>query len=193
MNGPYPGGQERTLEHHPRSLRSEENYDGLYESLIQRTWEAAQALHAVVQPVTPEKDIRHVEDDKFMTGTPSGRAELKGPFMPSSDFFRGCQTAVAVAFPQYYLKYCAAFKAGVCPGPWIDRAIVYKLRVMEHVDGVDDGPTASFCVGDFEGGEMYLRKKTFVGQNLSCKQAATSTFSTYSGAQTCRFGSIGPV
>ncbi|KAK7006689.1 hypothetical protein R3P38DRAFT_3214047 [Favolaschia claudopus] len=34
MNGPYPGGQERTLEHHPCSLRSEENYDGLNESLI---------------------------------------------------------------------------------------------------------------------------------------------------------------
>ncbi|KAK6980848.1 hypothetical protein R3P38DRAFT_3376595 [Favolaschia claudopus] len=188
MNGPYPGGQERTLEHHPRSLRSEENYDGLNESLIQRTWEAAQALHAVVQPVTPEKDIRHVEDDKFMTYTPSGRAELATQEVA---IYLSCM--FEVAFPQYYLKYCAAFKAGVCPGPWIDSAIVYKLRVMEHVDGLDDGPTASFCVGDFESGEMYFRKKTFVGQNLSCKQAATSTFSTSSGAQTCRFGSIGPV
>ncbi|KAK7012364.1 hypothetical protein R3P38DRAFT_2550174 [Favolaschia claudopus] len=42
------------------------------------------------------------------------------------------------------------------PGPWIGRAIVYKLEVLEHVDGLDDGPTASFCVGDFAGGELYL-------------------------------------
>ncbi|KAK7015246.1 hypothetical protein R3P38DRAFT_2518770, partial [Favolaschia claudopus] len=213
---PYPGSQERAVEHYPRFLRTEENYDGLnvcgrkikfdtsdnlsQQSLIQRTWEAAQMLHAVVQPVAPERDVRHVEDDKFMTYTPSGTAEVvseragvthlvhcwpmqghsKGPFMPSSDFFRGCQAAVAVrhyfqatqevaiylscmfevAFPEYYSKYSAAFKAGVWeiadPGPWIGRAIVYKLQVLEHVDGLDDGPTASFCVGDFAGGELYL-------------------------------------
>ncbi|KAK6984723.1 hypothetical protein R3P38DRAFT_3375015 [Favolaschia claudopus] len=135
---PYPGGQERTLEHHPRSLRSEENYDGLNESLIQRTWEAAQALHAVVQPVTPEK------------------------FQATQEVAIYLSCMFEVASPEYYLKYSAAFKAGVCPGPWIGRAIVYKLQVMEHVDGLDDGPTASFCVGDFEGGEMYFRKKTFV-------------------------------
>ncbi|KAJ7860965.1 hypothetical protein B0H14DRAFT_2576314 [Mycena olivaceomarginata] len=90
--------------------------------------------------------------------------------MPSSDFFRGCQAALAVkpyyratqevaiylscmfevAYPEYHAKYTAAFKAGVWetadPGPWIGRAIVYKLQVSEHVDGLDDGPTASFCV-----------------------------------------------
>ncbi|KAJ7877044.1 hypothetical protein B0H14DRAFT_3130256 [Mycena olivaceomarginata] len=105
-----------------------------------------------------------------------------GPFMPSSDFFRGCQAALAVnyyykltervqvaiylqcafaeAFPTYYAKYTSAFKAGVWetadPGPWLGRAIVYKLQVGEHVDGLDDGPTACFCVGNFDGGPMYL-------------------------------------
>ncbi|KAJ7861146.1 hypothetical protein B0H14DRAFT_2743132 [Mycena olivaceomarginata] len=84
----------------------------------------------------------------------------QGPFMPSSDFFRGCQAALAVRY--YYratrevaiylscmFEYTKAFKAGVWepadPGPWIGRAIVYKLQVSEHVDGLDDGPTASFC------------------------------------------------
>ena len=82
--------------------------------------------------------------------------------MPSRDFFRGCQAALAVkhyyratrevaiylgcmfevAFPEYHAKYTKAFKAGVWesadPGPWIGRAIVYKLQVSEHVDGLDD-------------------------------------------------------
>jgi hypothetical protein len=62
--------------------------------------------------------------------------------------------------PQVYKKYQAAFDAGVWetadPGPWIGRAIVYKLQVLVHRDGKDDGPTASFPVGDFEGGEMYV-------------------------------------
>ncbi|KAJ7930338.1 hypothetical protein B0H13DRAFT_1547700, partial [Mycena leptocephala] len=115
----------------------------------------------------------------------------QGPFMPSSDFFRGCQAALAVryyyrstrevaiylscmfevAYPEYHAKYTKAFKAGVWepadPGPWIGRAIVYKLQVSEYVDGLDDGPTASFCVGDFEGGPMYLPD---IGMKLSYRQ-----------------------
>ncbi|KAJ7746089.1 hypothetical protein B0H14DRAFT_2985754 [Mycena olivaceomarginata] len=96
--------------------------------------------------------------------------------MPSSDFFRGCQAALAVRYyyratREYHAKYTKAFKAGVWepadPGPWIGRAIVYKLQVSEHVDGLDDGPTASFCVGDFEGGPMYLPD---IGMKLSYRQ-----------------------
>ncbi|KAJ7788027.1 hypothetical protein B0H14DRAFT_3162834 [Mycena olivaceomarginata] len=50
------------------------------------------------------------------------------------------QCAFAEAFPTYYAKYTSAFKAGVWetadPGPWLGRAIVYKLQVGEHVDGM---------------------------------------------------------
>ncbi|KAJ7906109.1 hypothetical protein B0H13DRAFT_1619670 [Mycena leptocephala] len=123
--------------------------------------------------------------------TMQGHSVRKGPFMPSSDFFRGCQAALAVkhyyratqevaiylscmfevAYPEYHAKYTQAFKAGVWetadPGPWIGRAIVYKLQVSEHVDGLDDGPTASFCVGDFDGGPMYLPD---IGMKLSYRQ-----------------------
>ncbi|KAJ7818454.1 hypothetical protein B0H13DRAFT_1922235 [Mycena leptocephala] len=141
------------------------------ESLIRRTWEATQTLHSVVQPITPERDVRH-NDEKYMVYIPSGNApekseragvthlvhcwtmqgHSKGPFMPSSDFFRGCQAALAVrhyyratrevaiylscmfevAYPEYYAKYTPAFKAGVWetadPGPWIGRAIIYRYR-----------------------------------------------------------------
>lgn len=65
-----------------------------------------------------------------------------------------------VAFPDIYVKYAKAFDAGVWnendPGPWIGRAIVWKLPVLTHQDGLDDGPTAAFNVGAYEGGEMYL-------------------------------------
>ncbi|KAJ7814338.1 hypothetical protein B0H14DRAFT_3747792, partial [Mycena olivaceomarginata] len=207
IHGAYPGTVGRTLEHFSESARNEDNYDGLNESLIRRTWEATQTLHSVVQPITPERDVRH-NDEKYMVYIPSGntpekseragvthlvhcwtmQGHSKGPFMPSSDFFRGCQAALAVkhyyratqevaiylscmfevAYPEYHAKYTAAFKAGVWetadPGPWIGRAIVYKLQVSEHVDGLDDGPTASFSVGDFDGGAMYLPD---IGMKLS--------------------------
>ncbi len=65
-----------------------------------------------------------------------------------------------VSFPVYYERYRAAFAAGIWftedPGPWIGRAIVYKLQVNTHVDGLDDGPTAVFNFGYYTGGEMYI-------------------------------------
>jgi len=64
------------------------------------------------------------------------------------------------AFPEYHKKYSAAFAAGRWmehdPGPWLGRAHVYKLQVHSHVDGLDDGPTAAFNVGFYEGGEMHM-------------------------------------
>ena len=63
-------------------------------------------------------------------------------------------------FSKQYEEYQAAFNAGVWytedPGPWIGRAIVYKLDVQMHYDMRDGGPTATFPVGLFEGGCMEL-------------------------------------
>lgn len=65
-----------------------------------------------------------------------------------------------VSFPVYYERYWSAFEAGAWikedPGPWVGRAVVYKLQVNNHVDGLDDGPTAVFNFGYYTGGEMYL-------------------------------------
>jgi hypothetical protein len=62
------------------------------------------------------------------------------------------------AFPQLYQQYKAAFEAGVWiqedPGPFIGRAIIYKLQSKLHRDKNDAGPSASFPVGYFDGGEM---------------------------------------
>jgi hypothetical protein len=65
-----------------------------------------------------------------------------------------------VAYPAYYEKYRLAFEAGVWeeadPGPWLGRAIVWKLQVYPHRDGLDAGPAACFPMGSFEGGQLYL-------------------------------------
>ncbi|KAI0076786.1 hypothetical protein K474DRAFT_1707849 [Panus rudis PR-1116 ss-1] len=65
-----------------------------------------------------------------------------------------------VAFPETHDKYRRAFDAGVYfpedPGPWIGRAVVYKLQVDPHMDGLDDGPTVAFPAGYFSGGEAYF-------------------------------------
>jgi hypothetical protein len=65
-----------------------------------------------------------------------------------------------VSWPEDYEKYRKAFEAGVWveddPGPWLGRAIVWKLQVLPHRDGLDGGPTAIFCLGRFSGGECYL-------------------------------------
>lgn len=63
-------------------------------------------------------------------------------------------------FPDIYRKYKSAFDAGVWiktdPGPWLGRAIVYKLQLTLHVDANDVGPAASFPSGLFEGGALVI-------------------------------------
>lgn len=64
----------------------------------------------------------------------------------------------AVLFPIAYKKFSKAFEAGVWvkddPGPWLGRALIYKLQGSLHIDDKDEGPTVSFPCGFFNGGEM---------------------------------------
>lgn len=96
----------------------------------------------------------------------AGRGTCKGQLMvrryfiatkPVALYLREC---FAVAFPSYYKRYCMAFEAGRWimedPGPWLGRAIVWKLPVNSHVDGLDDGPTAIFNCGSYTGGALNL-------------------------------------
>jgi hypothetical protein len=109
-----------------------------------------------------------------------GHHATKSPLKPSADMVRNAQVAQAVqwylaytrplaltlqemfkvSWPEDYEKYRKAFEAGVWveddPGPWLGRAIVWKLQVLPHRDGLDGGPTAIFCLGRFSGGECYL-------------------------------------
>ena len=62
------------------------------------------------------------------------------------------------AFPEWHQKYSKAFEAGQWlrgdPGPFLGRAIIYKLQGKVHKDRHDLGPSASFGVGLYSGGEM---------------------------------------
>ena len=70
----------------------------------------------------------------------------------------GC--ALQVALPEWFEKYKRAFEAGGWlpkdPGPFLARAIIYKLQGRLHKDKHDMGPSVSFPVGEFDGGEMLL-------------------------------------
>ena len=52
------------------------------------------------------------------------------------------------------------FGAGVWleddPGPWLGRAIIYKLNELIHVDASDKSPSVSFPCGEYIGREMIV-------------------------------------
>jgi hypothetical protein len=87
----------------------------------------------------------------------TGLAHYYQASIPVASFLSTC---FKVAYPDYFSTYSDAFKAGVWidsdPGPWIGRVIVWKLQVLTHQDGLDDGPTAIFNCGRYRGGELYL-------------------------------------
>jgi hypothetical protein len=41
-------------------------------------------------------------------------------------------------------------------GPWLGRAIIWKLPVKMHMDGLDNGLTMIFNVRNYTGGDFYL-------------------------------------
>ncbi|KAJ6497590.1 hypothetical protein C8R45DRAFT_1211451 [Mycena sanguinolenta] len=97
---------------------------------------------------------------------PSSAISDKGPKATANRTYMHLTREVAVylgmlflaLFPEFYYKFETAFKAGVWlhedPGPWLARAVVYKLQLDIHRDGQDGGPTASFPCGYFKGGAM---------------------------------------
>jgi hypothetical protein len=65
---------------------------------------------------------------------------------------------IKVSFPEWYEKYRKVFEAGVWlredPGPFLRRAIIYKLQRRLHKNANDLGPFASFGVGDYTCGKV---------------------------------------
>lgn len=76
----------------------------------------------------------------------------------SQSVARTVALAFKAVFPEWYGVYQDAFEAGVWfmedPGPFLGRAVVYKLQGRLHRDRHDCGPSVSFPVGQFVGGEM---------------------------------------
>lgn len=63
-------------------------------------------------------------------------------------------------WPDYFELYTKGFEAGRWfhedPGPFLGRAIIYKLQVHLHLDRNDAGPTACFPVGTWDKGGSLL-------------------------------------
>ena len=65
-----------------------------------------------------------------------------------------------LAVPSVHQRSAPVFKAGVWVkddnAPWIGQALVWKLQVDCHWDGLNEGPAAMFPVGNFNKGELYF-------------------------------------
>lgn len=93
-----------------------------------------------------------------MTQTSGGLAAFGSHYVLTRSIALSLAAMFMVMFPKLYKEYQEAFDAGVWisddPGPFLGRAIVYKLQGKLHKDRHDYGPSASFPVGLFTGGEM---------------------------------------
>ncbi|KAJ3502980.1 hypothetical protein NMY22_g18409 [Coprinellus aureogranulatus] len=65
-----------------------------------------------------------------------------------------------LAYPEEFAQYTQAFNAGVVNlfdnGPFLGRALVWKMQVGVHRDGLDQGPAAIFPCGYYTGGYLYI-------------------------------------
>jgi hypothetical protein len=78
------------------------------------------------------------------------------------------------------------------PGPYLVHAIMYKLQVMPHLDGLDGGLAASFPMGLFTGGEMYwsdLQGESYAALEL-CKCINNEKFSYCPGHMCIYFAQV---
>ncbi|KAF9470463.1 hypothetical protein BDN70DRAFT_821347, partial [Pholiota conissans] len=93
-----------------------------------------------------------------ITYTSSSTAKVMSYYLATASIARNIAILFKAVMPEYYEKYRKAFDAGVWftddPGPFIGRAIIYKLQGQLHRDRQDVGPSVCFPVGDYSGGEM---------------------------------------
>ena len=94
-------------------------------------------------------------DSKINSG---GLQAVTSYFLQTAEISAILSAMFEVFFPDIFKKFQSAFQAGKWwegdQGPWLGRAIVYKLQVYPHFDPSEAGPTASFPCGWFEGGRM---------------------------------------
>lgn len=87
----------------------------------------------------------------------------------------------AASFPSQYQDYDAVSQAGNFRAEdasvWLGRALVHKLQVAVHRDGLDPPgkPAACFPIGRYTGGEMYFPD---LGVKLRCA-ASQSRFGCF--------------
>ena len=95
-----------------------------------------------------------------MSRTSLGYLSVSGYYLATQATAQEVSDRFKAAFPKEYAKYAQAFEAGVVNlfdlGPFIGRALVWKMQVQVHQDGLDEGPGAIFPCGYFHGGHLYI-------------------------------------
>ncbi|KAH9911226.1 uncharacterized protein BXZ73DRAFT_82909 [Epithele typhae] len=104
-------------------------------------------------------DIGVKNDLKTPKNPKSDRLEVTKKFYTLSAPFAAYFGALfEVFYPDLYQRYQKAFDAGNWiphdPGPWLGRALVWKLPLDLHFDHGDIGPTLTIPLGFFHNGEM---------------------------------------
>jgi hypothetical protein len=93
-----------------------------------------------------------------MTKSGTGLTSVRGYYRDTAVIANMLGEMFAASFPEEYRDYTRAFEAGVFlnedPGPWLGRAIVYKLDGSLHTDKNDFGPAACVPCGNYKGGHM---------------------------------------
>ncbi|KAJ7918251.1 hypothetical protein B0H13DRAFT_1869573 [Mycena leptocephala] len=136
----YPGTLGRTL--------NEEDYDGLNEPLIKRTLEATQTLHSVLQPITPDRDVRHDEDEKYMVYIPSGSTSEKSERAGVTHLVH-CWTMQGHSVGDFIVEsVCAA------NSPMTERGLYAIKRFLPWLSGGVGGPCIPGPNREFEPGGM---------------------------------------
>ena len=94
-----------------------------------------------------------------MTKSGNGLAAISAYYQNTAIVKKRLGNMFEATFPLSYGEYKKAFEAGVFvekdPGPWLGRAIVYKLDGSLHRDKKDFGPAACIPCG-FSGGQMLV-------------------------------------
>ncbi|RXW19334.1 hypothetical protein EST38_g6528 [Candolleomyces aberdarensis] len=114
-------------------------------------------VHGWIQQGQPEKGL-------FISGdvsrSSSSLAATGSYYALTQDVADLLAAMFKVAFPDWYSRYREAFDAGVWipndTGPFLGRAIIYKLQGRLHRDRHDLGPSACFGVGSYIGGAMKI-------------------------------------
>lgn len=108
-----------------------------------------------IQQGNKDKGLYLSGDISYSSSTLSGTVTYYNATAPVA---RALSILFETVFPEIYREYREAFEAGVWlsddPGPFLGRAVIYKLQGRLHKDRHDVGPSACFPVGSFTGGEM---------------------------------------
>ncbi|KAJ7201413.1 hypothetical protein GGX14DRAFT_371243, partial [Mycena pura] len=124
---------------------------------------------------------------KDMTGNPMQVKAVTHYFKVTNDYALVVGERFRGIFPDWHERYSKAFQAGCSlpgddPGPFIGRAVIWKVQVLVHLDGLDAGPVATTPEGSFRGGGFIFPDFARTSLGKAIKYAPGDLCITYGSA-----------